>query len=144
MGSNLYQSHVKKPHNLVQHMRAHKKFIGIVVLFVACVIFIQSDKVQNWVIHNKIKSSTNLSEKITLINTTLSYDSNYWNSKYPTYALGADSETERRFLAGLLYKRFGEQSLFQIDSLLKSSISEEQRINAISVAEFIKKDSVAP
>jgi hypothetical protein len=74
------------------------------------------------------------------MNMSRAYSPTYWNPKYIQETLRASTEVERRFLADLLYERFGTNGIGDLHALLSSSIPQYSETNVQEVVSFMEKE----
>ena len=120
-----------------------KRHLGlIVVIALATIFFIRPATLVNHILNWRIRTEETGSGRMALINATLEYDSNFWNQKYVSLALNADSDVERRFMADLISERYGTNAIPKLrDQLAVSSVSESARSNGLAVISALEARS---
>ena len=93
------------------------------------------------VLHHKILNERDVSRRIVLYNVSQEGPQGYWNGKYVQYSLRADTEMERRFLAGVLVERYGaEEAVVVLNEAMRKNPSAEALRNADAMVELVQRE----
>jgi len=95
----------------------------------------------NWGTARSLRKELNPQKRIVLLNTTLTYDPEYWNSEYLREALRADTQVERRFIAALIRDRFNSQASRKLRGLLSAHVDSASRSNLLAVISELERTS---
>lgn len=111
--------------------------LGLAACLVA-VVSVRSQPIVNWFMARKLLSEADANKRIVLINTSLAYDPQFWNPRYLRCALLAESDQERKFIAGLLLERLGTNAVVELRGLIENEKSPSERSNGLAVLPLLE------
>ena len=122
-------------------MQPRGKKILVLLGLAAClsaILLVRSQPVVNWFMARQLLTEADANKRIVLINTSLAYDPQFWNSRYLRSALLAKSKYEREFIADLLFDRLGTNAVDGLRELAQNEKSASAQSNALAVVSLIE------
>ncbi len=110
--------------------------LGLAACLVAA-LSLRSEPVVNRFMAWRLLSEADANKRIVLINTSMAYDSQFWNPRYLRCALLAASDHERKFIADLLRERLGTNAVVELRELLENEKSPLARSNGLAVLSLL-------
>ena len=114
-----------------------------ILMLLGGIVWVKPDWFVNWISERRLNSEPDCNKRIALMNMSRDYSPTYWNPKYIQETLRANTDVERRFLADLVYERYGSNGAGELRALLSSSnIAQRSKTNVQVVVSFIEKDRI--
>lgn len=104
----------------------------------ATILSMPSEPNLNRVMAWKLMNETDATKRMVLINMSLEFDPQFWNSRYLQCALLAESNYERKFIAALLLERLGTKALVGLRDLVENETSPSARGNGSAILPLLE------